>query len=83
MPWFREVSLVDVDEVGGELRVIVRLTGDIITMVRGVEGEGEEEILEGYIITLVFSALVCVSILIYRFLSFLEFYVSKRNRKTR
>ena len=57
---FREGSLVDVDEVGGELRVIVRLTGDIITMVQGVEGEGEEEILEGYILTLVFFRLLCV-----------------------
>jgi hypothetical protein len=59
MLWFREGSLVDVDEVGGELRGIVRLTEDIITMVRGVEGEGEEEILEGYILTLVFR-LLCV-----------------------
>jgi len=59
MLWFREGSLVDVDEVGGELRGIVRLTGDIITMVRGVEGEGEEEILEEYILTLVFR-LLCV-----------------------
>ena len=57
---------MDVDEVGGELRVIVRLTGDIITMVRGVEGEGEEEILEGYILTLVFSALVCVRVYLSR-----------------
>jgi hypothetical protein len=64
MPWLREGSLVVADEEGEELRVIVRLTGDIITMVRGVEGEEEEEILEGYILTLIFSALVCVSILI-------------------
>ena len=47
MLWFREGSLVDVDEERGELRAIVRLTGDIITMVRGVEDEGEEEILDG------------------------------------
>jgi hypothetical protein len=49
MPWFREGSLGDVDEVGEELWGIVRLTGDIITMVLEGEGEEEEEILERYI----------------------------------
>ena len=46
MLWFREGSLVDVDEGGEELRGTVPLTGDIITMVREAEGKEEEEILE-------------------------------------
>ena len=67
MPWFREGSLVDVDEVVEELWGIVRLTGDIITMVLEGEEEEEEEILERYIpiLTHFLSSLgcdVCLSI---------------------
>ena len=46
MQWFREGSLVDVDEVEEELPAIVRLTGDTVMTVREGEDEGDEEIFQ-------------------------------------